>query len=67
MSTRSNTGKCCGSLEGTTIKLYSKAAPVGAVTTIVPVGTAHVGCTVTVAVGAAGGVGTALTVTVVGC
>ena len=36
-------------------RLYSNAAPVGAVTTIVPVGTAHVGCTVTVAVGAAGG------------
>ena len=48
-------------------KLYSNAAPVGAVTTIVPVGTAHVGCTVTDAVGAAGGVGTAFTVTVVGC
>jgi hypothetical protein len=46
--------------------LYSNPAPVGALTTIVPVGTAHVGCTVTDAVGAAGGVGTALTVTVVG-
>ena len=33
---------------------------------MVPVGTAHVGCTVTEAVGAAGGVGTAFTVTVVG-
>jgi hypothetical protein len=47
-------------------KLYSNPAPVGAVTSIVPVGTAQVGCTVTVAVGAAGGVGTALTVTVAG-
>ena len=46
--------------------LYSKAAPVGTLTTMVPVGTVHVGCTVTDAVGAAGGVGIALTVTVVG-
>ena len=46
--------------------LYSNAAPVGADTTIVPVGTVQVGCTVTEAVGAAGGVGTAFTVTVVG-
>ena len=34
--------------------------------TIVPVGTAQVGCTVTEAVGAAGTVGTALTVSGVG-
>ncbi len=34
-------------------------APVGAVTTIVPVGNAQVGCTVALAVGDAGGVGTA--------
>ena len=39
--------------------LYSKVAPNGAVTTIVPVGTAHVGCIVVLAVGATGGVGTA--------
>ena len=39
--------------------LYSNVPPNGAVTTIVPVGTAHVGCTVTLAVGATGGVGTA--------
>ena len=42
--------------------LYSKAAPVGTLTTMVPVGTVHVGCTVTDAVGVAGGV---LTVTVI--
>src|SRR4249920_3820696 len=42
-------------------RLYSNA-PVGAVITIVPVGTAQVGCTVTEAVGAAGGVGAAFTV-----
>src|SRR5664280_979694 len=41
---------------------YSYCAPSGAVTTIVPVGTAHVGCTVTLAVGVAGTAGTALTV-----
>ncbi len=41
--------------------LYSKVAPVGLVTTIVPVGTVHVGCTVTDAVGVAGAPGTALT------
>jgi len=35
---------------------------VGAVITIVPVGTAQVGCTVTLAVGVAGTVGTAFTV-----
>ena len=40
---------------------YSYCAPTGAVTTIVPVGTAHVGCTVTLAVGVAGTAGTALT------
>ena len=44
--------------------LYSKVPPNGAVTTIVPVGTAHVGCTVALAVGATGGVGTASIVTV---
>jgi len=38
----------------------------GAVTVILPVGTAHVGCVVTLAVGAAGAVGTALTVRAVG-
>ncbi len=43
-------------------KLYSKPAPVGAVTTIVPVGVVQSGCTVTLAVGAAGGVGTLFTV-----
>ena len=37
-------------------------APVGAVTTIVPVGVVQVGCTVTLAVGVAGAFGTALTV-----
>jgi hypothetical protein len=47
-------------------KLYWKFAPVGADTTMVPVGTAHVGCTVTDAVGAAGAPGTVFTVTVVG-
>src|SRR5664280_846972 len=41
---------------------YSYCAPSGAVTTIVPVGTAHVGCTVTLAVGVAVTAGTALTV-----
>src|SRR5674476_1361978 len=41
---------------------YSYCAPSGAVTTIVPVGTAHVGCNVTLAVGVAGTAGTALTV-----
>ena len=45
--------------------LYSYPAPIGAVTTIVPVGTAQVGCTVTLAVGAAGSPGTAFTVTLV--
>ena len=40
--------------------LYCRLAPTGEVTTIVPVVTAQVGC-VTVANGAAGGVGTALT------
>src|SRR5258705_7001773 len=45
--------------------LYSKA-PVGAVITIVPVGAAQVGCTVTEAVGAAGGVGAGFTVSGVG-
>ena len=41
---------------------YSYCAPTGAVITIVPVGTAHVGWTVTLAVGVAGTAGTALTV-----
>ena len=45
--------------------LYSYPAPIGAVTTIVPVGTAQVGCTVTLAVGADGAPGTAFTVTLV--
>jgi hypothetical protein len=40
-------------------------APNGAVITMVPVGTAHVGCTVTLAVGAVGTAGTALTITLV--
>jgi hypothetical protein len=44
--------------------LYSKVAPVGELTTIVPVGTAHVGCTVALATGAAGAPGTASIVTV---
>ena len=42
--------------------LYSKVAPVGELTTIVPVGTAHVGCTVALATGAAGAPGTGFTV-----
>ena len=42
--------------------LYSRLAPVGAVITIVPVGTVQVGCTVTLAVGAAGTVGGLFTV-----
>ena len=42
--------------------LYSNVPPSGAVTTIVPVGTAHVGCTVALAVGAAGAPGTGSTV-----
>lgn len=46
--------------------LYCNVPPVGAVTTIVPVGTAHVGCVVALAVGAAGGVGTALITATVG-
>ena len=36
-------------------------APVGAVTAIVPVGVVHVGCAVTLAVGADGATGTAFT------
>ena len=43
----------------------SSPAPSGAVTTMVPVGTAQVGCVVTEAVGAAGAAGTALTMTCV--
>ena len=43
---------------------YSKPVPcAGALTTMVPVGTAHVGCTVTEAVGAAGAAGAASTAT----
>ena len=42
--------------------LYSKVAPVGELTTIVPVGTAHVGCIVALATGAAGAPGTEFTV-----
>ena len=44
------------------LMLYSSPAPVGAVITIVPVGDAQVGCTVTLAVGSAGDVGTLLIV-----
>ena len=44
--------------------LYSYA-PIGAVTTIVPALTAHVGCTVTEAVGAAGCPGEGFTVSTV--
>ncbi|MDZ7613051.1 MAG: hypothetical protein U5K51_04585 [Flavobacteriaceae bacterium] len=44
--------------------LYSRVAPVGELITIVPVGTAHVGCTVTLATAAAGADGTAFIVTV---
>ncbi len=44
--------------------LYS-TAPVGAVTTTVPVAKAQVGCMVVLAVAAAGAVGWALTVTLV--
>ena len=44
--------------------LYSNVAPVGELTTIVPVGIAQVGCTVTPATGATGAVGTASIVTV---
>jgi hypothetical protein len=40
-------------------------APVGAVITIVPVGLVHVGCVVTLAVGAAGLAGTAFTLSAV--
>jgi hypothetical protein len=42
--------------------LYSIFGPAGAVTTIVPVGKLHEGCTVTEAVGDAGAVGTGLTI-----
>ena len=42
--------------------LYSKVAPVGAVIVMVPVGIGHVGCCVTLAVGAAGLAGMALMV-----
>ena len=43
--------------------LYVNPAPVGAVTVIVPVVTAQVGCEVTLAVGAAGAPGAPFTVT----
>ena len=46
--------------------LYSYPAPSGALTAIVPVATAQVGCIVVLAVAAAGAVGCALTVTDVG-
>jgi hypothetical protein len=46
--------------------LYCSVAPNGAVTTMVPVGTAHVGCVVAVALAAAGGGGTALIIATVG-
>ena len=42
--------------------LYSRFAPVGDETTMVPVGVVQVGCTVTDAVGVAGVPGAALTV-----
>ncbi|MDZ7613052.1 MAG: hypothetical protein U5K51_04590 [Flavobacteriaceae bacterium] len=44
------------------LMLYSKVAPIGELTTIVPVGTAHVGCNVALATGEAGAPGTAFTV-----
>ena len=44
--------------------LYSKLAPIGELTSIVPVIAAQVGCWVTEAIGANGAPGTALTVTV---
>ena len=43
-------------------RLYSNPAPSGADTTMIPVGAVQVGCTVTLAVGAAGAAGTGLTV-----
>ena len=43
--------------------LYSKVAPVGELTTIVPVGTAHVGCIVALATGEAGAPGAIFIVT----
>jgi hypothetical protein len=46
--------------------LYCNAAPKGAVIMIVPVEIMQVGCTVTLAVGAAGFAGTGFTVTAVG-
>ena len=45
--------------------LYSRLVPVGPVITIVPVGVGQIGCAVTLAVGAEGGVGTAFTVSTV--
>ena len=48
------------------VTVYEIPEPLaGAVTVIVPVETIHVGCVVTLAVGAAGAPGTALTVNVV--
>ena len=46
--------------------LYSRPAPSGAVTTMVPVGTAQVGCIVTLAVGVAGAPAAGSTVNTVG-
>jgi hypothetical protein len=46
--------------------LYSNVAPIGAVITIVPVGVVQVGCTVMLAVGAAGFAGIGFTVRAVG-
>ena len=42
--------------------LYSRPDPVGAVMFIVPVNIIHVGCTVTLAAGAAGGAGILFTI-----
>ena len=44
------------------LTLYSSPAPVGVVMVIVPVGVVQVGCTVTLAVGCAGGAGMLFTV-----
>ena len=59
-----NPAKVVDAWKGPPSTLYSKPAPSGAVIVTVPVGTAHVGCVVVNAVGAAGGVGTAFIVTV---
>ena len=58
------TGATTGAIPATVYDI--PAAGAGTVTVIVPDGTAQVGCTVTVAVGAAGAAGTALTVRAVG-